>query len=158
MGLAALIVLWGVGKYLMAWLLKKYTADDEKYQVLTWFAEIFLRLIIIPLKAWNGLLQLLKHTDSAVPIYSGILCWGRRSGFPPVPSETPIEYGLKLSHHFPELKEEIEVIIQTFNMEIYGNIEIDERLLSRIRSAQRKMRSPRYWPLRLKGLFVHRPL
>jgi hypothetical protein len=99
----------------------------------------------------------LKEIDSAAAVYAGMLRWGRRSGLPVVLSETPIEYGSRLSHHFPELKEEIEMIIETFNMEVYGNIVVDGRLLSRILSAQHKMRSPRHWLARLRGWFVQQP-
>jgi hypothetical protein len=157
LGLGAIIVLWGLGKYLLAWLLKRNTADDEQYQLLAGFLELFLVLATIPLKVWSGLLHLLKGINSAVFVYSGILCWGRRSGLPAVPSETPIEYGLRLSRHFPQLKKEIEVIIETFNMEVYGSIVIDQRRLARILSARRNMRSPRHWPARMKTWLVQQP-
>jgi hypothetical protein len=104
------------------------------------------------------LLFLFKRIDNSSAVYAGMLRWGRRSGLPAVLVETPIEYGSRLSHHFPELKEEIEMIIETFNMEVYGTIMIDERLLSRILLAQRKMRSPRHWLSRLRGWFVQQPL
>ena len=107
---------------------------------------------------WNGLLFLFKRLDSATAIYAATLRWGRRSGVSAVLAETPIEYGSRLSHYFPALKEEIEMIIDTFNLEVYGNVVIDERRLARIRFARHKMRSPRHWLLRLRGWLVQHPL
>jgi hypothetical protein len=107
---------------------------------------------------WNGLLFLFKRIDSATAVYAGMLRWGRRSGVPAALSETPVEYGGRLSHHFPEFKEPIEMIIDTINLEAYGNVIIEKRLLSRIVSAHHKMRSPRYWLLRLRARFFQHPL
>ena len=157
LGLGAIIVLWSLGKYLLAWLLKRSTTDVEQYQMLNWLLKLFSELLRIPLTAWNGLLHLLKRFDSAIPVYRGILDWGRRSGLPPIPSETPIEYGRRLSHYFPQLKEEIKVIIETFNMEVYGSIVIDQQLLGRILSARRSFQNPRHWPARIKTWLAQPP-
>lgn len=113
-----------------------------------------IRMIVIDV--WNGLKRLLKRIDSASSVYAGMIGWGRRSGFSVVLGETPIEYGSRLSGHFPQLKKEIEVIIRAFNREVYGNARIDGHHLSRIRTAHYKMRNPRYWVPRLRGWFGFR--
>ena len=114
-------------------------------------------LLTIPPAAWNGLLHMLRRVDSAIPVYRGILDWGRRSGLPPIPSETPMEYGCRLSQHFPQLKADIAVIIETFNVEVYGSTKINRQLLSQMLAARRNMRSPRHWPQRLKTWFAQPP-
>jgi hypothetical protein len=159
-GLAGIIGLMAVGvcvylmNQLVRWLLKRNTTDETKPQSSAWLLKLFSLFITIPQGVWNGLLYLLRDVDSAAPIYAGVLRWGRRSGLPPVPSETPGEYGVRLKHQFPKLKEEIEVIIEAFNREVYGQIMIEQRSLSGISSALSRMRSPRHWPSRMRGWFV----
>ena len=161
LGVIGLTALGGCGYLiylLMRWLLKRNTPDKSKPRPMALISKLLLMIGAIFGGVWNGLLFLFKRIDSAAAVYAGMLRWGRRSGLPAALSETPIEYGSRLSHHFPELKEEIEMIIETFNMEVYGNIVIDERLLSRILSARHKMRSPRHWLSRLRRWFVQQPL
>jgi len=140
---------------LVRWLLKRNTLNKARHRPVVLMSKLLLMIGAICVGIWNGLLFLLKRIDSAAAAYSGMLRWGRRSGVSAVLGETPIEYGTRLSRHFPELKEEIEMIIETFNKEVYGNIVIDESLFSRMLSARHKMRSPRHWPSRLRALFVH---
>lgn len=147
-----LIYLW------VRWFLKRNTKNKSRYQPMVLMSMLLSMIGAICEGIWSGLLFLFKRIDSAAAAYSGMLRWGRRSGVSAVLGETPIEYGSRLSHYFPELKEEIKMIIETFNMEVYGNIVIDERLFSRILSAQHKMRSPRHWLSRLRALFVHQSL
>jgi hypothetical protein len=96
--------------------------------------------------------------DSAATVYAGVLLWGRRSGLPRVPSETPSEYEIKLKHQFPKLKEEIEMIIEAFNREVYGEIMTEKRSLGDIAAALSRMRSFRHWPSRMRGWSVQPPL
>ena len=103
---------------------------------------------------WHGLASLLKRIDSAAAIYAGLLRWGRRSGLPPVASETPLEYGVRLMQRFPHLQTEIEMIIEAFNREIYGQIQSNQKVLTRIQTARRRMRNPRHWPSRMRGWFA----
>ena len=143
---------------LVCWLLKRNPKNKSKHQLMDLLSELLSMIGAICLWVWNGLRFLFKRIDSATAIYAGMLRWGRRSGVSAVLGQTPIEYGSRLCHHFPALKEEIEMIIDTFNLEVYGNIVIDERRLTRIRSARHKMRSPRHWLLRLRGWLVQHPL
>jgi hypothetical protein len=143
---------------LVRWLLKRNTLDKSKHQPMDLLSELLSMIGAICRWVWNGLRFLFKRIDSATAIYAGMLRWGRRSGVPAVLAETPIEYGSRLSHYFPALKEEIEMIIDTLNLEVYENVVIDERRLARIRFARHKMRSPRHWLLRLRGWLVQHPL
>jgi len=143
---------------LVRWLLKRNGMNKTKHPPMMLISRLLSMMGAICVGVWNGLLFLFKRIDSAAAVYAGMLRWGRRSGLPAVLVETPIEYGSRLYQHFPELKDEIEMIIEAFNLEVYGSIVIDERRLSRILSAQRKMRSPRHWPSRLRGWFVQQPL
>jgi hypothetical protein len=139
---------------LVRWLLKRNTPDKSKQQPMALVSKLLAMLGAICGGIWNGLLFLLKRTDSAAAVYAGMLRWGRRSGLPAVLSETPVEYGERLKQWFPQLKTEIELIIEAFNREIYGQIPPDMRTLTGILSARRRMRNPRHWPLRLRAWFA----
>jgi hypothetical protein len=158
-GLAGILGLLAVGVlgYLMnqfvRWLLKRNTTDETKPPPSAWLLKLLSLFITIPQGFWTRVLYLLRDVDSAASVYAGILRWGRRSGLPPVPSETPGEYGMRLKHQFPKLKEEIEMIIEAFNREVYGKIMIEQRSLADISSALNRMRSPRHWMSRIRSWF-----
>jgi hypothetical protein len=52
--------------------------------------------------------------------------------------------------HFPNLKQEIEMIVEAFNREVYGQFVTNPKTLVRILSARRSMRSVGHWPSRIK--------
>jgi len=154
LGLMAAGVLGYLMNQLIRWLLKRNTTDETKPQSPAWLLKLLSLFITIPQGVSTRVVHLLRGVDSAASVYAGILRWGRRSGLPPVPSETPGEYGIRLKHQFPKLKEEIEMIIEAFNREVYGKIMIEQRSLSDISSALRRMRSPRHWTSRIRGWYV----
>ena len=162
-GLAGILGLLAVGVlgYLMnqfiRWLLKRNTTDETKPPSSTWIIKLLSLIMTIPHGVWNRVLYLVRGFDSAAAVYAGVLCWGRRSGLPSMPSETAGEYGIRLKHQFPKLKEEIEMIIEAFNREVYGETATGGQSLSSIRSALRRMRSPRHWPARISRWFVQTP-
>jgi len=98
--------------------------------------------------------QRLKRYRNAVQLYSAFLKWGRRSGLPHLLSETPAEYGSRLGKRFPRLTGEIEEIIEAFNLVVYGEVALDAKQMTRAKLSWREMRSPRYWPSRLKSWFL----
>ena len=53
-------------------------------------------------------------------------------------------------HHFPRLDQEIRLIVDAFDREIYGLIKTGPDKLADILRAQRRMRSVRHWPKRVK--------
>ena len=158
LGLIAIGVFGYLMKQLIRWLLKRNTPDEPKPPSTFWILKLLSLFITIPQGVWNKVLYLLRGVDSAASIYAGVLCWGRRSGLPQVPSETPGEYGHRLKRQFPKLKEEIEMIIEAFNREVYGKIMMEQGSLFGISSALSRMRSPRHWPSRMRAWFVRRPL
>jgi hypothetical protein len=163
-GLAGILGLIAVGVFvylmnrIIRWFLEKNTVGEIKPQSAPWIFKLFSLFIIIPQGLWNRVLYLLRGFDSAAAVYAGVHCWGRRSGLPPVPSETAGEYGIRLKRQFPKLKEEIEMIIEAFNREVYGKIMIEQRSLAGIAAALNRMRSPRHWPSRMRGWSVQQPL
>jgi hypothetical protein len=94
-----------------------------------------------------------KEAPGAVRYYAAILRWGRYSGLPHKPNETPREYGRRLTDHFPALHHEIRLIIEMFQCEVYGEETLGYRELRDMRHAIKRMRTPRVWPLRAKSLF-----
>lgn len=156
-GVIGLIALGFCGyliKVLVRWLLKKNSGE-----AFGWSSKALLSWLLSMIGAffpgvWNGLALLLKRIDSAAAIYAGLLRWGRRSGLPALASETPLEYGGRLMQRFPQLQSEIEMIVNAFNREIYGLIQSDRRILSRIQTAQGRMRNPRHWPSRMRAWFA----
>jgi hypothetical protein len=144
--------------YLIGWLIRRFLKKDAgrasgrpSLTLIAWLLAVmgtFFRAV------WNGLVFLLKKFDSAAAAYAGLLRWGRRSGLTAAASETPVEYGSRLGHHFPLLKTEIELIIESFNRELYGQIPADQTVLTGIQSARRRMRNPRHWPSRIRTWFA----
>ena len=88
-------------------------------------------------------------------MYTKMLNWGKWSGITPQVSETPSEYGKRLMDHFPGLGAEIELIVDAFNQEVYGLAPADRQKLSRLRSAQRRMKHLLNWPSRIRVWFTH---
>jgi len=87
---------------------------------------------------------------TALQFYAALGRWGRRSGFKQEANETPMEYGRRLSHQFPQLKTEITLIIEMLHWEVYGENSLHSQQVKRIRQAWKKLHSPQQWVLRLK--------
>jgi hypothetical protein len=155
-GIIGMVVL-GVLVYLLIYtlrLLLKRSRDDTAQPLSTgWISDLFRKLVALPLLMWRGWVSLLKRVDCATTAYAGMLRWGRRSGMTQIHSETPAEYGNRLMNGFPGLGAEIELIVEAFNREVYGQTTTDRQILSRLRSAQRRMKRLRYWPSRIKVWF-----
>ena len=156
-GAIGLIAL-GLCGYLIYLLVRRFlnrtTPDKSRQPLMTLLTGLLAMIGAIFQLVCNGLLFLLKGIDSAAAVYAGMLRWGRRSGLPAVASETPVEYGERLKQWFPQLRTEIETIIEAFNREIYGQMPPDKRALAGIRSAQGRMRNPRHWPARIRAWFA----
>ena len=156
-GVIGLIALVFCG-YLIRWLVRRLLKRDAGevsgrplLALISWLLAVigtFFR------KVRNGLAFLLKKIDSAAAAYAGLLRWGRRSGLTAAASETPVEYGTRLGQSFPLLQTEIELIIEAFNREIYGQMPVDQAVLTGIQSARRRMRNPRHWPPRIRAWFA----
>jgi hypothetical protein len=147
-GLCGLLI-----RYLLRLLLKQNTQNRSQLS-LAWLRDAAGWLMSLPVRVWRKFLSWLESAQSAGAVYSGLLAWGRHSGVHLLPGETPAEYGNRLAHHFPDLVDEIDGIIDAFNRETYGQIRIDRDVLLHLCSAQRRMKRIKYWPSRLKICFL----
>jgi len=89
-----------------------------------------------------------------VRLYGRLAVWGGRSGLPLHPSETPLEYGRRLSARFDGLANDIAMIVDLVNREVYGDISPGPEHRTKGRLAWRRLRSPRHWPSRVKALVL----
>lgn len=81
-------------------------------------------------------------------LFQYLLGWGKRSGYPRRPGETPKEYGLRLQKNFPQLEREVECIIFRYHQEAFGGVPFHaEEELSQKR-IYRKLKNPSLWPVR----------
>jgi hypothetical protein len=74
--------------------------------------------------------------------YERLLRWGRRGGLPRRPAETPREYGDRLGDFYPFFKEEIYLIIQGYQEEVYGELDLPAEQGGLIRQAIRRLAAP----------------
>ena len=155
--LAAIFVCGYLLHRLIRWLLSRTGGHETKPLRVDLIYRLLSNLAALCLSIWNGLRSKFNKPDSAGRVYTELLRWGRRSGVRASITETPIEYGMRLGGRIPHFRDEIDVIVEAYCMEIYGDIDISQKHMSSILSAQRKMRNPRYWLTRLKGWFIQPP-
>jgi len=153
-GLTVLIISCAALFFLFRWLLSRAPVSQRRQT--TWYLiSLWLeRLRILLVFCWTWIIRRGKGYNRAAQHYTALRIWGRHSGLPHFLTETPIEYGLRLTNRFPSLKKEIESIIEAFNQEVYAETTLGEKQLSRVRFALRRMRSPLHWPSRFKNWFL----
>ncbi len=155
LGLMIGLILCALGIwYLLRWLFSSTPKQERKpFQwplVLLWAQRLWAVLCMGLQRA----VQKLKGNQNAAQFYGALLKWGRRSGLPHLLSETPVEYGSRLKMQFPSLTGEIGKIVQAFNLQVYGEVALDDEQMSVAKLSWRRLRSPRYWPVRLKSWFL----
>jgi hypothetical protein len=139
--------------YILRLLLKR-SRDDMAQPLSTGWVSVLLReFIALPLLMWRRLVSLIRGTDCAAIVFAGMLRWGRWSGMIRIHSETPAEYGNRLTICFPALRADIELIVDAFNREVYRQTTTDRDTLSRLCLALRRMKRLRHWPSRIKVWF-----
>jgi hypothetical protein len=140
--------------FLIRWLFSRTSKDIERHlphhPIFLWLEK--LRLFLRSL--WVRFVRSIRGYHGAVQLFAALLSWGRHSGMPRSQSETPKEYGLRLTGRFPVLRKEIDTIIEAFNREVYGGIALDENHLVKAHSAWSRLHSPRFWARRLKTWFL----
>jgi hypothetical protein len=140
--------------FLFQWLFSRTSMNEKRHlpqhPVLLWLER--LRLFLRSL--WIRFVRSIRGYQGAVQLYAALLGWGRHSGLPHSQSETPMEYGLRLTGRFPALRKEIDLIIEAFNREVYGGFVLDENQLAMVHSAWFRLRSPIFWARRLKIRFL----
>jgi len=149
-----LILLALVGFLIIRWLLSRTSSDAEAREDRNLLGLLFSRLRDLLRRFAVALRRIAKGYRGASDIYGGFLRWARRSGISPLTGETPMEFGARLARYIPRFKPEIDIIVDSYNREIYGEMGFtgDGRLTAR--RAWRSLRSPLYWPLRLKARFI----
>jgi hypothetical protein len=162
------ILAWGLGSllglavfgisclvlfYLFRWLFSRTSIREKRQRPSLWhlFSTWALRFQAFLVLCRGGILRRLTGYHKAAHLYSALLSWGRHSGLPCSPSETPAEYGLRLKNQFPSLEQEIRGIVGAFNQEVYGEIHLSNEQLAVPRLAWQRLRSPLHWPSRLKA-------
>jgi hypothetical protein len=153
-GLVLLAIIIGLLYSLAVWLFSKTSTDPEKQNPRPLWLLIVTRLRAMLFSFRRGAVRKVKCYGEAVRLYTALRTWGRRSGLPHFLNETPIEYGLRLRSRFPAFESEIELIVQAFNREVYGEARLSEQQLATTRFAWRNLSSPLHWPSRLKTRFL----
>ncbi len=150
--IGAIILGWGIW-HLFRWLLSKTPVDERrqgKWNPVQWLLA-WLKLVLSFIQ--KKILWRIRRYRKASGLYAGLLDWGRKSGLPSSPSETPVEYSWRLGQVFPVVEKEIRSIVEVFNEEVYGEITVNPQNLAASRTALRRLRSPALWPTRLKTWF-----
>jgi hypothetical protein len=153
-GLLVLVVSCVGGWYLLRWLFSRAPGGERRpvqWNIFSWWAA---RLRAMLRFLWGKIITKVRRYKNAAQLYSALLVWGRRSGLPHAASETPREYGSRLRDRFPVVAREIVLIIHEYNEEVYGEIALDERRLTTVKLAWRRLRSPLHWPSRMKCWFL----
>jgi hypothetical protein len=139
--------------YLLRWLFSKTSKEERDYihwqLALLWAQRLWAALG----RGLKRAVQRLRGYQDAVQLYRAFLKWGRLSGLPHLLSETPVEYGSRLKKQFPSLTAEIGGIVESFNLVVYGEVALNDAQLAVARLSWKRLRSPRYWPARLKSWF-----
>ena len=155
LGLLVGLILCALGTwYLLRWLFARKSKEHRNtinWQLMLLWAQRLLAVLAV----WA--VQQLKGYRDAAQLYRAFLKWGLRSGIPHLLNETPAEYGSRLRKRFPPLAGEIGWIVDTFNLMVYGEVAIDDAQMNRAQLSLRKLRSPKYWPTRLKSWFLQEP-
>lgn len=86
----------------------------------------------------------------AVAVYYRLKKWGRRSGLAFKVGETPREYGGRLVRVFPDLAEEVGVIIEAHEQAVYAQDPGRAPDLASLRHRLRRLANPVWWPRRIK--------
>ncbi|MDO9534803.1 MAG: DUF4129 domain-containing protein [Bacillota bacterium] len=154
---AAAFFAWAIWK-LLGWLFSRTQGENKSRS----FKEDFLLWLRLWQLRMHSILSFMRRIffrsdrqSEVIALYSRLLSWGSVSGFPPVLSETPSEYGMRLGVHFPTLKNEIKLIAGNFNREVYGKMIPDKERLFLLRRAWRRVNSPLQWPSRFLKWFSH---
>jgi hypothetical protein len=140
--------------YLLGWLFSRTPRTQGghfRWKLMLWWAKRQWSTLVLGVQ-WAA--QRIRGYCDVLQLYQALLGWGSRSGLPHLLSETPAEYGSRLNEQFPSLTKEIEAIVGAFNLVVYGEVALDDEQMTQVRLSWRRLRSPRYWPSRLKSWFL----
>ncbi len=161
-----IIALFYVLRLLINWLSSDSKANRNKpgmFQVKLLFK--LLQKVLIALWFFAAsLARFIKYKrnrmDESEPtyIFLKLSAWGAKSGRPRIETETPLEYTKSLQNIFPALDREIALIADIINREIYGGVAPGMGEKSKLNQSWRKLRSPAFWPARLKSRLLNSDL
>lgn len=86
----------------------------------------------------------------AVAVYYRLKKWGRRSGLVFKACETPREYGGRLVRVFPDLADEVGVIIEAHEQAVYAQDPGRVPDSASLRQRLRRLANPVWWPRRIR--------
>lgn len=138
------------------WLFSRTAINQEVMAYPRASQSWFFRLKAFFLTFWGVLKNVTRDYTNASELFLVLSEWGRRSGLPRTKTDTPLEFGARLSGHFPALKKEISSIVGAFNIEAYGKIILTDKQLIEALGAWRAIRSPVHWPRRFKMRFINK--
>ena len=148
--LVLLVALYFLIRYLVRFLLSKTNSVNLQtsgtFNLLQWIS----RLKSLMSRLFNRIAVLTKGIDSATALFKALVSWGRRSGIPYKMSDTPKEYGARLTASFPGLETQIETIVHLVYHAIYGEMALNPHQISEGKKAKRKMAHPKFWKDRIK--------
>jgi hypothetical protein len=81
--------------------------------------------------------------------FRGLCAWGRVSGLPRRPSETPLEYLRRVAESFPAVRQAAGILTQGLQDELYGKKELSGKDAALLQKARRGLSSPALIPARL---------
>lgn len=140
---------------ILKWLFSRTAISPEASVIhndsLPWLA----RLRIFFNAFWKAMKKLTRGYTRAAELFSVLSEWGRRSGIPRLATDTPLEFGTRLSAQFPKLKTEIEAIIHAFSIETYGEKRLTDDQFESALTSWNILRSPAQWPQRIKTRLEH---
>jgi hypothetical protein len=151
--LMGIIVLAAVLWVLFRYLLLRVPIDKAKHDPgavfgwLDWFKTVW-RIIE------GSFIILIKGFSSGMELFSALMAWGRHSGVLHRRMETPQEYGRRLTRSFPDLEEDINLIVALFHKECYAESKLNPTEMKTGRRALSRMRRIAILPRRLKAWFT----
>ncbi len=152
-GLLVLAILTLAAWYFIRWLASRSPGKENTLGIGEFFRR-WVALVKALLLSFLGRAPRRKDGQREIGHYYALLLrWGSRCGLRHLPNETPLEYGSRLSRHFPMLSREIPLIIDLFNQTVYGVTDPGVKQLATARLAMRRLNSPLIWPARVRVWF-----
>lgn len=144
----------GVGCWkFFRWLFSKTTKKEGVAAHFGRFQEWLMRLGAFLYLFWEWVGYYIRNYNTVSRIYMALLNWGKRSGLAHRQTETPLEYSLRLIHHFPVVQSELLLISDFFQREIYAEQGLNSQQFHQARSALQRLRNPALWASRIKFWF-----
>lgn len=141
-----LVVVLGIGIWhFIRWSLSKTPRSKQKHLYLKRLLALFLQIPIFFRSCVTWIFSRLRGYSTATQFYRLLIVWGRRSGLPHRSSETPWEYGSRLSHYFPAIYQEIMLVVELFHQEVYNENPLNAQQITQASQALHQLRSPIYW-------------